>query len=98
MNNVFLQEIADYMLGKNNLMAKKTLDYIDIAFPFKGSVMYGKDIVINKDIVVGPAASSYFINADILTFDGGSITSITTALTITANNRSSKYRYFGVQR
>ena len=53
-------------------------------FPLKAKKVSLEELVINKELVVGPQASPYFIDVDHLIFDGGSLTAITTVLTIKA--------------
>lgn len=60
-------------------------DYLKSVFPAHLTVLTGKNVVIDKDKIIGPSALPYVINADTLTFSGGSITAITTTLTINAN-------------
>lgn len=66
----------------------ETLDmaYANMLFPVMIQVVSAADVVINTDRVQGPNASPWVINAGTLTFDGGSVTAITTLLTIVADN------------
>lgn len=61
------------------------LAFIKKVFPVYIKVLIGKNVVIDKDMTIGPDALPYVINADTLTFSGGSITALTTTVTINAN-------------
>ena len=61
------------------------LKYLKNVLPTHVNVITGKNVVINKNLVIGPGAFPYVINADTLTFAGGSINVITSTITITAN-------------
>lgn len=61
------------------------LKYLKNFLPAKIKFITGNNVVIDKDLTFGPEFIAHVINADTLTFSGGSITTITTTLTINAN-------------
>ncbi len=93
-----LRELADYVYGScyvkeifpvkvkmRKPLSRLAVEYINKVFPLKAKAVSEHNVVIDKDIVFGPSASPQIINADTLTFDGGSITAVTTSLSINAN-------------
>lgn len=78
------QEIIKHVYGNTDLKSQDARMFLDALFPVDVQVMTGKDVVISTDRVIGPSSSPFVIKADTLTFDGGSLTVITTALTIYA--------------
>jgi len=73
-------------------------DMVKKQFPVKAKKVSLEELVINKELIIGPQASPYFIDVDHLIFDGGSLTAITTALTIktkkiTITNKKSSHQY-----
>lgn len=59
--------------------------YAEKLFPVTIRATSGAKVTIDKDITYGPAAPPQVINAGTLEFTGGSITAITTSLTISAD-------------
>lgn len=75
--------ILDHAYG-NGKLNKEQAQLTANMFPLKITAVSAKEFVVSKDIVIGPGASPYAINAEKLIFKGGSITVINTVCTITA--------------
>ena len=55
-------------------------------FPVTILVTSGQSVTIDTDITIGPNGQSYALNAETLTFDGGSLTINSTVSVVTADN------------
>ena len=78
-------QVLNHVYGGAPLTTSDAKNFITSVLPIQVNVLAGKDVTISKDTTIGPADHPYFINADTLTIDGGSLTLITTALTVRAN-------------
>lgn len=82
-----ITELVHHTFGSGPLTAVGA-GQAEATFPAKVQVMMAQDVLINSDLVVGPNAAPYAVLADTLTFKGGSLTVLATALTIKANTLS----------
>lgn len=78
-----LDELKRHVFGRH-APGEKARAYAETVFPVAAKVMVAKDLVISTDETCGPNGESVIISCDTLTFDGGSISAITTRLQITA--------------
>lgn len=76
--------IARSVYGTQKLSADSRA-FADMLFPVKVNAVSGTTVTITDDEVQGPSGPPWLINAQELVFDGGSVTAITTALTIRAD-------------
>jgi hypothetical protein len=76
-----LRWLVEYVFGSRELTPGDK-EFAHALFPLKADMVSGDTVTINSDIVVGPGASPYVIDADTLIFDGGSLTVLSTALMI----------------
>ena len=81
-----LNDLIASVYADQNIELPLTQSFIENTFPIEVELLSANDVVISTDRVTGPNASPLLINADNLTFDGGSLTVITTVLTLSANN------------
>lgn len=79
------QELISHVYGGSDLQSALASSHLKNAFPSTADVFAGDDIVISKDIVIGPNHAPYAIHANTLTFDGGSLTIIAMALSKNVN-------------
>jgi len=69
----------------NHLLSSEDLNFATQIFPLKVQATSAADLTINSDEQFGPNATPQAINAGTLKFSGGSLTAITTALSISAD-------------
>ena len=97
------QEVIAHVYGGVPAKSRDALEFIENVFPVTAMTLEGHDIVISGDQIIGPNHAPYVITADTLTFNGGSLTIIATALTInvkkllvTSTESSSKPYHIGI--
>ena len=99
----FLEQIVSHVYANTELRSAEAQKFVDEAFPIEIDVLTGENVTISSDMLIGPGARPYLINADTLTIDGGSLTVTSTALTIranklvfTQNQKSAKSYHIGI--
>ncbi|MCZ8077617.1 MAG: hypothetical protein O9289_15205 [Rhodobacteraceae bacterium] len=80
-----MQALMDYIFGTAPLTEDVT-EAAAAVFPVKILVTSGQSVTIDSDITIGPNGQSYALNAETLTFDGGSLTINSTVSVVTADN------------
>ena len=80
-----LHAVTQSVFGSRELTAEEEA-WSELMFPIAITATSGATVTISDDLVQGPGAPPWLINAQELVFDGGSVTAITTALTITADS------------
>ncbi|MCL7928525.1 hypothetical protein [Halomonas llamarensis] len=83
-DDAMIDALADYVYGTKDL-SPEAKSHAEKLFPVTVAVTSGESVTIESDQEYGPSGPPKLINAGTLTFDGGSITAVTTSLTISAD-------------
>ncbi|PKR53573.1 hypothetical protein [Thalassospira marina] len=78
-------KLMDYIYGTHSLTDDER-SFSKHLFPVRVRVTAADNLEVTTDMSEGPAAAPWVVNAGTLTFNGGSLTAITTQFTLSADN------------